>query len=105
MGRREGPPEERRTAILQAAHSLFIEKGFLGASIREIANRAEVSSALLYWFFPNKAGLFAAVLQERIASQGVLEFPDEVLALPPDVLLPQILQRFDRFIISPDQVR
>ena len=105
MGRREGPSEERRTAILHAAESLFIEKGFLGASIREIANRAEVSSALLYWFFTNKAGLFAAVLQERISSQGVLEFPDEALALPPDVLLPQILRRFTRFIISPGQVR
>jgi AcrR family transcriptional regulator len=105
LGRREGPSEERRTAILQAAEAVFTEKGYHGASTREIASRAGVSSALLYWFFPNKAGVFSAVLQERIRAQGVLEFPEEAMSVPPGVLLPGMMSRFARFMLGSDQVQ
>jgi AcrR family transcriptional regulator len=92
-------------AILRSAEAVFTEKGYHGASVREIGRRAGVSSALLYWFFPDKARLFSAVLQERIDTQQALEFPQDALDIPPDVLLPRIMQRFTRFITSPDQVR
>ncbi|HEX6605470.1 MAG TPA: helix-turn-helix domain-containing protein, partial [Chloroflexia bacterium] len=90
MGRRQGPSEERRAAILQAAEAVFTEAGYTGASIREIARRAEVSSALLYWFFPNKAKLFAAVLLAKVDAQGVLEFPPAIFAIPPQEFLPRL---------------
>ena len=104
MGRRQGPSEERRAAILQAAEAVFTEAGYTGASIREIARRAEVSSALLYWFFPNKAKLFAAVLLAKIDAQGVLEFPPEIFDLPPEELLPQVAHGFARFMGSNQQI-
>ena len=104
MGRRQGPSEERRAAILQAAEAVFTEAGYTGASIREIARRAEVSSALLYWFFPNKAKLFAAMLLAKIDSQGVLEFPPEIFEIAPEELLPRLAHGFARFMGSNQQI-
>ncbi len=104
MGRRQGPSEERRVAILQAAEAVFTEAGYTGASIREIARRAEVSSALLYWFFPNKAKLFAAMLLAKIDSQGVLEFPPEIFEIAPEELLPRLAHGFARFMGSNQQI-
>lgn len=104
MGRRQGPSEERRTAILQAAEAVFTEAGYTGASIREIARRAEVSSALLYWFFPNKAKLFAAMLLAKIDAQGVLALPPEIFDIPPEELLPRVAHGFARFMGSNPQI-
>ncbi|HUS15485.1 MAG TPA: TetR/AcrR family transcriptional regulator [Chloroflexia bacterium] len=105
MGRRQGPSGERRAAILAAADAVFTQKGYSGASIREIAKRAEVSSALLYWFFPNKARLFAAVMVARVDAMGILEFPEEVLAIPPDVFLPQIARGYRRVLEQGSQLQ
>lgn len=92
MGRREGPSEERRAAILEAAQEVFTANGYGGASIREIAKRAGVSPALLYWFFPSKEKLFAGVLVAGIDALGVIEFPPEVMEVPPEDFLPRIAQ-------------
>jgi TetR/AcrR family transcriptional regulator, mexJK operon transcriptional repressor len=104
MGRRQGPSEERRAAILQAAEAVFTEAGYTGASIREIARRAGVSSALLYWFFPNKAKLFAAMLLAKVDAQGVLRFPPEIFDIPPEELLPRLAHGFARFMGSGQQI-
>lgn len=105
MGRRQGPAEERRAAILEAAEAVFTEGGYHGASIRAIAQRAGVSSALLYWFFPNKAKLFAAVMLARIEASGGLPFPAEIPDLPPEVLLPRVAARWVAMMSREDQLR
>jgi AcrR family transcriptional regulator len=43
---------------LAAAREVFNEKGYAGASTREIAERAGVSETLMFRHFRNKAGLF-----------------------------------------------
>ncbi|MFE9671150.1 TetR family transcriptional regulator [Microbispora bryophytorum] len=40
-------PEARRAAILTAAHSVFAERGYAKATIREIAQRAGVTHGLV----------------------------------------------------------
>ena len=94
MGRRQGPSEERRAAILDAADAEFSARGYAGAAIRAIAKRAGVSSALLYWFFPSKAELFAAVLTRRADEQQVMVFPPGVEDQRPDEFLPRLAQGF-----------
>jgi AcrR family transcriptional regulator len=94
MGRRQGPSEERRAAILAAADAEFSVRGYAGAAIRAIAQRAGVSSALLYWFFPSKAELFAAVLTRRADEQQVFVFPPGVEDQRPDEFLPNLAQGF-----------
>ena len=57
---------ETREKILDAAETLFIEKGFSATSLRAIAERASVNLAATNYHFGNKEGLFAAVFHRRI---------------------------------------
>ena len=47
-----------RTAILDAAHEVFKEKGFYGSSISEIMRRCGVSMGTFYQYFKNKEQVF-----------------------------------------------
>ena len=59
-----GRPEESRAAILQAAVREFSREGVAGARTDAIARAARVNKALLYYYFRDKEGLYAAVLDE-----------------------------------------
>lgn len=57
----------RRQQILVGALKAFSEKGYLGASNRDIAQAAGINStALLYHYFANKEDLFQAVIRENL---------------------------------------
>ena len=51
----------RRKQILDAAKRLFYEKGFSAATIEDIAQEAELSSAAIYLYFKNKDDLYASL--------------------------------------------
>lgn len=59
-----GEPEKTRAAILRAALEEFSREGVAGARTDEIARRAGVNKALLYYYYKDKEGLYAAVLDE-----------------------------------------
>src|SRR5690349_1796600 len=105
MGRREGDAEERKQAILEAAESEFTTHGYSGSSIRAIARRAGVSSALLYWFFESKAKLFAAVLTRRVAEPSGLAFPPEMLDVPPTIFLTGIAHMYTNTMSNTEQIK
>ena len=50
--------------ILAAAREVFITKGFEGARMQEIADRAGINKALLHYYFRSKENLFDAVFSE-----------------------------------------
>jgi TetR/AcrR family transcriptional regulator len=52
-----------RAALLSTAISEFAEKGFAGARVDEIANRAGVNKQLLYHHFGNKDDLYRIALE------------------------------------------
>jgi len=54
---------ERAVRILQAADDLFSELGFDGTSMRDIARRAGVNKALVFYYYDNKEALFETVVQ------------------------------------------
>lgn len=60
-GRRPGKQDTRR-AILAAARESFAERGYDGATIRQIATGAGVDPALVHHYFGNKEQLFAATI-------------------------------------------
>ncbi len=72
---RSGDPEERTAAILDAATAAILERGFAGASTREIAKRAGASKETLYQRFPTKALLFAALI-ERMSDKLLASMAD-----------------------------
>jgi len=59
-----GEPEKTRAAILKAALEEFSHEGVTGARTDEIARRAGVNKALLYYYFKDKEGLYAAALEQ-----------------------------------------
>jgi AcrR family transcriptional regulator len=53
--------ESSREKLVQSAERLFAERGFDGVSVRDIANEAQVNSALVGYYFRGKEGLLAEV--------------------------------------------
>ena len=54
---------EKQSAILKAAKTLFLQKGFQTTSMDEITALAEVSKRTVYHHFPDKVTLFKAVIK------------------------------------------
>lgn len=65
--------EETVAAIEKAALDAFYEKGYHGASIREIASRADIGIATLFHHFPSKMALI-----EQILNQAVDQMSEEI---------------------------
>ena len=63
--RKEARPQE----LLEAALSLFVEKGFAATRSEEVAAKAGVSKGTLYLYFPSKEELFKAVVREALGSK------------------------------------
>jgi len=61
--RRRLAPEERRRIILAAAETVFAERGFVGASMDEVARQAGVTKPVVYDHFETKAALFFATAE------------------------------------------
>lgn len=65
-----GRPPAREVAtraerLLDVATEVFLEQGFKGASMSEIARRAGASKQTLYARYPSKAALFAALVERK----------------------------------------
>jgi AcrR family transcriptional regulator len=61
---RKATPESR-TRLLQAAERLFSERGFDATSTKSVAEQADVPAGLLFYYFPTKAVLLAAVMERN----------------------------------------
>ena len=60
-------PTERRDQILDAANTLFAERGYEGASIEDIATAAGVTRGLVHHYFGGRKEVYLALL-ERIGA-------------------------------------
>jgi AcrR family transcriptional regulator len=64
----------KRRQILDGARRLFMDLGFDGASMGEIARAAGVSKGTLYVYFADKSRLFEAIVEEESLAQGRVAF-------------------------------
>lgn len=64
--------EERRAQIIDAALSLFAEKGFTGTRTREIAAEAGISETLIFQHFKNKETLYRESLNALFGPHPIL---------------------------------
>jgi AcrR family transcriptional regulator len=64
---------ERRVQILEVALKLFAEKGVEGTTIKQIAERADISAGLLYHYFKGKSDLLKEVIDHRALQLPHLE--------------------------------
>ncbi len=81
VGRRPGDPEDTKADILDAARRLFGEVGFDRATVRAIAELADVDPALVIHHFTSKQKLFLAAHEIPFDPDELL---DEVEQLPPE---------------------
>ena len=58
----DGRTARKRRAIMQAATDVFLEHGYLGASMDEVATRASVSKQTVYKQFHGKEHLFTEII-------------------------------------------
>jgi TetR/AcrR family transcriptional repressor of mexJK operon len=59
--------DRKRRAIVAAATSLFLERGYDGTSIEEVAAAAAVSKPTVYHHFADKKALYAAIVLETVS--------------------------------------
>lgn len=84
-GQRQIHPDRTRAALLDAALEEFAAKGFTGARVRDIAQRAGVSKDLIAYHFGGKDGLYLAVQQAWLDQDGSAEL---------DLPLAELLARY-----------
>jgi AcrR family transcriptional regulator len=65
VSKRAEQSERTRARILDVAEDLLGQHGFYGTTIRQVAQLADVDTALLHYYFDSKQGLFDAVFLRR----------------------------------------
>ena len=74
-----------RSLILTNAADLFLAKGYRGVSMKMIADAVDVTSAALYYHFPDgKEALFTAMVETVFVGEGLARI-DEALTEPQGV--------------------
>lgn len=84
----------RRQELIDAALHLFAEKGYDGASIRDIARRAGVTEALVYHYFRSKEHLFEEVIKARSFAPVLRQVLNEMENAHPSAVLRQVMEEF-----------
>ena len=68
--RRKAQSLETQMQIVEAARSLFIERGYAGTSIERIAKRAGVAPETVYSIFGNKKSILTRVVDVSVVGDG-----------------------------------
>jgi AcrR family transcriptional regulator len=96
MGKRMAAGD-RCEQILHGAMELFAEKGFRGATTREIAQHLGISEALMFKYFPTKEALYRAIIQKRTDGSEEMFFPKEAIQAKDDR---QVFRSVASYLIS-----
>lgn len=86
--------EERREQILDAALRVFSQKGFAGASIRDIAREVGITEGLIYHYFESKDHLLEACWKERSWHSHVERILSDADGKPVEQVLKAIVSDF-----------
>src|SRR4029079_10804161 len=64
----------KRRQILDGARKMFMDLGFDGASMNEIARAAGVSKGTLYVYFADKSRLFEAMVEDEALAKAKIAY-------------------------------
>lgn len=97
---------DRRAALLDAAATLFSERGFNGVSIEDLGSAAGVSGPAVYRHFASKQAVLAALLvgvSERLLDGGTRV--EDAADNPASALRALIVFHVDFAVTEPDTIR
>ncbi|MHA2223072.1 MAG: TetR/AcrR family transcriptional regulator, partial [Candidatus Thorarchaeota archaeon] len=69
--------ESRKKQILEAAYNLFVEHGYRGSSMRDIAENAGIKAASVYNHFTSKDEIFSEVFKAKHPIFSILSILDD----------------------------
>lgn len=96
----DGRRGTKRQQLIDGAYKVFIEHGYEGASVDEIAREAGVSKATLYSYFPDKRLLFMEVAKMECGRQAEAACDGGRMCGPPREVLYRTAAQMTRFFIS-----
>lgn len=96
--------EEKNVAILEAAVTLFLEKGYDSTSMDEIARHAGVSKQTVYSHFSGKQELFATAIRTTIEHYSVRQALSDVDQHTLEDDLRAVSTSFARLLVSREAI-
>jgi AcrR family transcriptional regulator len=84
-----------KARILNSAYELFVEKGYRGSSMRDIAENAGIKAGSIYNHFKTKEEIFKAVFIEKHPLFRILALLEEVHGETAEELLTNAVNRLD----------
>jgi len=76
-------PQKTREKILKVSKKIFAQKGFDGARVDEIAHKAGVNKALIYYYFESKEKILEEIMKRFLEEalqrkKALLNMPDSI---------------------------
>jgi AcrR family transcriptional regulator len=88
---------DKREQIVQAALDLFVERGFYGTAVPEIADRAQVGAGTIYRYFESKEALVNVMYRQMKLQFGQAVLADFPPTAPKREQFRQLWMRMARF--------
>ena len=101
--RRRGDSDETARRVIEAAAAEFVERGYDGAVISDIARRAGVTPGAIYPRWPHKSDLMAAAV-EHLLEQLLPERRLQDLGFA-ELTVPEIFELWGASLLTSDAVR
>ena len=76
--------EQYRKQLLQQSFELFAEIGYGNITMRQLAQKLEVSTGTLYHYFPSKEAMFLQLVKEQ-TQQDITNFLTKASVIPADI--------------------
>ena len=89
-------PDERRAQLLEAARSVFVERGYYRTSVSDIVSAAGVARGTFYNYFDSKRAVFQASLDAVMEQVNDAVIPIDVASPIP----PQVTANLQRLIVT-----
>ena len=86
---------DAKDRLLEAGATLFAEKGFAGASVREICDLAGTGNNMIHYYFGNKQALYDSLI-ERFSAE-VFRTPMRIIEKEPQTRA-EFVSRFELFV-------
>jgi len=95
--------DERRGRLIQAAEDVFLERGYVLATMDDVSRRAGMSKKTIYQLFSTKQALFAALIAQY-TEHLMMPIKTDDGTRGPRAVLEDFLRALARFVLSPRQV-